>query len=99
MYGSYIVRRTQVYIGEEQDAMLDARARATQTTKSALIRDAIDAFLSDNASSESSAVERMRAALDGAGGVAVDLPSGTEYVEALRAADADRAARLDRRRA
>jgi predicted DNA-binding protein len=92
------MRRTQIYLGEEQDALLEARARATGTTKSALVRDAIDAYLSDNDSSAATAVNRMRAALADAGGIASDLPSGAAYVEALRAEDADRAARLDERR-
>lgn len=98
MYAAYIMRRTQIYLGDEQDAMLDARARATGTTKSALVRNAIDAFLTDDATSAASGVARMRAALTGAAGIATHLPSGAEYVEDLRAGDADRAARLDERR-
>lgn len=98
MYAAYTVRRTQIYLDNAQDALLDDRARATGTTKSALIRDAIDAFLTDDASSEASAIGRMRAALADAGGVAADLPNGAEYVEAMRAADGERAARLDERR-
>lgn len=98
MYAPYIMRRTQIYLGEDQAAMLAARARATGTTKSALVRDAIDAFLSDDATSAASGVTRMRAALTGAAGIATHLPSGAEYVEDLRAGDAERAARLHERR-
>ncbi|MDP2712791.1 MAG: CopG family transcriptional regulator [Solirubrobacteraceae bacterium] len=98
MYAAYIVRRTQIYLGEEQDAMLDARARATGATKSALVRDAIDAFLSDDSASAASGVARMRAALAGAAGTATNLPSGADYVDGIRAIDGDRAARLDERR-
>lgn len=98
MYASYIMRRTQIYLGDEQDALLDARARATGMTKSALVRDAIDAFLTDEATSAAAGVARMRAALAGAAGVATSLPRGAQYVEDIRAGDADRAARLAERR-
>jgi Arc/MetJ-type ribon-helix-helix transcriptional regulator len=39
------MRRTQIYLDEEQDRRLAARARADGTTKSALIREAIDLLL------------------------------------------------------
>jgi predicted DNA-binding protein len=98
MYAAYTMRRTQIYLGKDQDAMLDARARATGTTKSALVRDAIDAFLGGDASSAATGIARMRAAVAGAAGIATHLPSGAEYVGELRAGDTERAARLDERR-
>jgi len=39
------MRRTQIYLDDDQDRRLAARARADGTTKSALIRAAIDQFL------------------------------------------------------
>ena len=42
----YIMKRTQIYLDDDQDRRLQARARAEGTTKSAVIRDAIEAFLS-----------------------------------------------------
>lgn len=39
------MRRTQIYLDEEQDRRLAARARADGITKSAVIRQAIDQFL------------------------------------------------------
>jgi predicted DNA-binding protein len=39
------VKRTQIYIEDEQDARLEQRARAVGATKSQLIREAIDAFI------------------------------------------------------
>lgn len=39
------MKRTQIYLDEEQDARLEARARASGSTKSSLIRSAIDSFL------------------------------------------------------
>ncbi len=42
----YIVKRTQIYLDEDQDAKLGRRAAAAGVTKSALIRMAIDRLLS-----------------------------------------------------
>jgi len=39
------MRRTQIYLDDDQDRRLAARARADGTTKSAVIREAIDQFL------------------------------------------------------
>ncbi len=41
----YIVKRTQIYLDDDQDRRLQARAQAAGTTKSALIREAIEQFL------------------------------------------------------
>jgi predicted DNA-binding protein len=43
---TYIVKRTQIYLDEDQDARLEAAARVSGSTKSSLIRSAIDAFFS-----------------------------------------------------
>jgi predicted DNA-binding protein len=42
---TYIMRRTQIYLDDDQDRRLERRARATGTSRSALIREAIDRFL------------------------------------------------------
>lgn len=89
MYSTYIMRRTQIYIADDQDRLLDERAGSLGTTKSAVIRDAIDAFLQPDASRDAG-VDRFRAAVRGAAGIAEYLPSGSEYVEELRTADAER---------
>ncbi|MGH9196999.1 MAG: CopG family transcriptional regulator [Acidimicrobiia bacterium] len=39
------MKRTQIYLDDDQDRRLRARARADGTTKSAVIREAIEAFL------------------------------------------------------
>jgi len=62
-----------------------------------VIRDAIDAFLKPNASRDAG-VDRFRAAVSGAAGIARYLPSGREYVEDLRAADAEGERELHARR-
>ncbi|MBA2348978.1 MAG: ribbon-helix-helix protein, CopG family [Solirubrobacterales bacterium] len=90
------MRRTQIYLGEEQEAQLEARSRATGVTKSAIIRDAVDAFFADDVTAASSGLARMRAAVSEASGVADYLPHGAEYVDELRARDAARLDDLDR---
>lgn len=97
MYTTYIVRRTQIYVGDDQDRLLAERAGSLGTTKSAVIRDAIDAFLQPDASRDAG-VDRFRAAVLGAAGIASYLPTGSEYVEQLRAADAERERELHARR-
>ncbi|HEU4974881.1 MAG TPA: CopG family transcriptional regulator [Baekduia sp.] len=91
------MRRTQIYLDGEQDRLLGIRAKALGTTKSAVIRDAIDAFLGREPAGGSD-LQRLRAAVAGAAGIAPSLPPGGEYVEELRAADLERQRTLDRRR-
>jgi len=89
MYAVYIMRRTQIYLGDHQDRLLDERAGSLGTTKSAVIRDAIDAFLLRD-DSHTSAIRRLRAAVAEATGAASHLPTGADYVDEIRARDADR---------
>jgi predicted transcriptional regulator len=96
MYTSYIVHRTQIYLDDEQERKLADRARQIGRTKSALIRDAVDAYLSP-ASGEESALAGLRAAVNDAAGAAPYLPSGVDYVEELRAAEQERRRMIDER--
>ena len=89
MYTTYIASRTQIYLHEHQERRLKERSRQLGRTKSALIRDAIDAYLSPTGG-EKEALARLRAAVKEARGAAPDLPSGADYVEELRAAEAER---------
>jgi hypothetical protein len=75
MYTAYITRRTQIYLHDYQDRRLMERSRQVGRTKSALIRDAIDAYLSP-ASSNEGELARLRAAVNEAAGAAPHLPSG-----------------------
>lgn len=96
MYDLYIMKRTQIYLDEEQDAQLARRSAATHRTKSALIRDAIDRYLTETDSRD----DRLRAfkqAADAAFGSAPELPPGELYVAEIRANDQTRAKELDRR--
>lgn len=94
MYATYTVRRTQVYLDDEQHRLLAARASDEGTTASALIRRAIDRLLRGEADDASD--EAFRQALRGLrAGPAADLPDGEEYVESLRSVDAARLRDLD----
>jgi predicted DNA-binding protein len=86
MYVTYIAHRTQIYLEDEQDRQLVDRARRLGRTKSALIREAIDAYLAPTTSAES-ALAVVRAAVAGAAGAAPCLPGGATHVEEPRAAE------------
>jgi len=71
------VRRTQIYLDDEQEARLDRRARSTGVTRSALIRAAVDAFLArDEPSNElDDALSETAGALPN-----LEVPSRDEWV-------------------
>lgn len=98
MYAAYIVRRTQIYIDEQQAKRLDERAAAGGTTRSALIREAIHSYL-DAPNDEATRLARFKAAVDAAAGIAPYLPPGETYVDELRTAGARKLSELERRRA
>lgn len=97
MYDSYIMRRTQIYLEDAQHECLSRRARAAGTTKSDLIREAVDAYLAGSVD-EGTQLVAFRAAVRAAAGTARRLPKGRQYVEELRRADAERARELEGRR-
>lgn len=94
---SYIMKRTQIYVDEEQDESLTKRAAAAGVTKSTLIREAIDAYLKGRPD-ERLHLDRFRAAVRAAAGSVDHLPDGKSYVEALRALDLRRQEEIERRR-
>lgn len=89
MYDLYIVRRTQIYIDEQQGDRLAQFAERGGVTMSALIRQAIGAYL-DESDSDTARLERFRAAVAGAAGSLPDLPPGEDYVDAMRPDYTDR---------
>ncbi len=97
VYDLYIVRRTQIYLDDTQDDDLARRAAAEGVTKSALIRRAVDEYLTNGADDELR-LTRFRAAVDAVAGAIPDLPRGSLYVERLRALDASRREEIERRR-
>jgi predicted DNA-binding protein len=98
MYDTYIVKRTQIYLEDSQDERLALRAAAEGVTKSTLIRRAVDEYLNDAAEADDLRLARFRAAVDAVAGAAPELPSGSLYVERLRALDIARDEQIERRR-
>jgi predicted transcriptional regulator len=97
MYNAYIVHRTQIYLDDAQERALADRARRLGSTKSALIREAIDGYLAP-AGGERRELAQLRTAVADASGCASYLPAGERYVSDLRADDAERARELEARR-
>lgn len=90
------MHRTQIYLDDEQTTRLDDRAAAEGTSRSTLIRRAVDAYLEREDRSASTWRSRWREAVGDSAGIAPELGDGAEYVEDLRRADAERLARLRR---
>ena len=96
MYIAYIMKRTQIYLESDQDRRLARRAASAGTTKSTLIREAIESYLSSS-DAAGDRVDRFRAALDAAARKPIGLEDGATYVERLRAVDEERRRESDRR--
>ena len=92
---SYIVNRTQIYLDEEQTARLDERAAAEGTTRSTLIRRAVDVYLSQEEEDAAAWRRQWGKAIKGTAGIAPYLEEGAEYVEGLRRADAERLSQFE----
>lgn len=82
MYDTYIMRRTQIYLTDEQGRVLESRSRSTGVTVSELIRDAIDRVYVHR--QEMSRAERVRLARRTAGAWKDFAETGASYVERLR---------------
>jgi predicted DNA-binding protein len=94
MYNVYIMKRTQIYLDEEQAEELARRAAIRGSTASKMIREAIDEYLAEPADA-AERLTRYRAALDASFGIAPHLPDGATYVEELRRADRARRDELE----
>ena len=92
MYIVYIMRRTQIYLTEEQGRLLEARSRSTGRGISELIRDAIDQVY--RRQREPARAERARLARQTAGAWSGHSETGAQYVERVRGSG-----RLSRRHA
>jgi predicted transcriptional regulator len=82
--------RTQIYLNETQTERLDQLAGVAGTSRSELIRCAVDAYVAAHDESSAARREQFRKALDATFGIAKDLPEGEQYVEAIRHGGADR---------
>jgi Arc/MetJ-type ribon-helix-helix transcriptional regulator len=92
-----VMERTQIYLTEQQQLELARRVVATGKTKSELIREALDAYLTEPESNEEWRRKWLEA-LDEVAGIAPYLPDGATYVDELRQADLRREAELEERR-
>ena len=92
-----MMKRTQIYLDENQEASLAKRAATSGVSKSALIREAIDVFLAGPGTRQM-LPGRFRAALRDVEVQPISLPEGTRYVEGLRQRDLVRQEELECRR-
>jgi Arc/MetJ-type ribon-helix-helix transcriptional regulator len=83
------VSRTQVYLGEEELALLERASRDSGASRSELIRRAVRTTFSEKGKDE-----RLRALTASAGSWRGRRPSGAEYVDALRGDLNERLSRL-----
>ena len=92
----YIVKRTQIYLDDDQARGLGERAALSGRTKSELIREAIDRYL-EHADTASAVLARFHEAVTASAGAIRRLPPGPDYVNKLRRTDQRREKALDQR--
>lgn len=90
------MRRTQIYLDDEQTARLDQRASDEGTSRSTLIRRAVDEYLTQEERDVAAWRAQWQNAVRETSGIASHLDEGAEYVESVRRGDAKRLAELDR---
>lgn len=90
------MNRTQIYLDDNQTARLDERAAAAGTSRSMLIRRAVDAYLSHEEQNAAAWQAQWRRTIEGTAGIAPYLEEGAGYVEDIRREDAERLSRLGR---
>lgn len=84
------MRRTQIYLDDDQTVRLDHHAAAEGVTRSTLIRRAVDEYLARDLWDSVAWKASWEEAVARTAGVAPYLAGGADYVEDLRAADAER---------
>lgn len=90
------MHRTQIYLDEEQTVRLDQRAAAEGSTRSTLIRRAVDEYLTREERDASAWREQWQKAVAETAGIAPHLEEGAEYVEGLRRGDSERLSGFER---
>lgn len=73
------MKRTQIYITEEQDRLVDARARELGVSKAKVIRTLLDEGLGATTSDKA-----RRAAINESFGAAADAPDWAEWLDSVR---------------
>jgi predicted transcriptional regulator len=90
------VNRTQIYLDDDQTTRLDQRAAAEGTSRSMVIRRAVDDYLSREDEDAAAWQVQWKKAIEGTSGIAPYLAEGAEYVDDLRRNDAERLAHFER---
>lgn len=89
------MHRTQIYLDDDQTTRLDQRAAAEGTSRSTLIRRAVDTYLAQEERDETAWREQWKKAVLETAGIASYLEEGDEYVEGIRRLDAERLSGLE----
>jgi predicted transcriptional regulator len=89
------MHRTQIYLDDEQTALLDRRAAAEGASRSTLIRRAVDRYLTQEDEDAAAWREQWKKVVRDTAGTASELADGAEYVEGLRRQDAARLSDLE----
>lgn len=89
------MNRTQIYLDDGQTVRLDERAAAEGTSRSMVIRRAIDIYLSQEDRDAAAWQAQWKKAVEGTVGLASYLEEGADYVEGIRSKDAERLSRLE----
>jgi len=89
------MNRTQIYLDDEQTARLDERAAAEGTSRSMVIRRAVDVYLSQEEQDAAAWRTQWRKAIEGTTAIAPYLEEGVDYVEGIRREDAERLSRFE----
>jgi predicted transcriptional regulator len=84
------MRRTQIYLDDEQTARLDQRAAAEGASRSTLIRRAVDVYLTQEERDTAAWQTQWKKAVEATAGIAPHLEGGSDYVESIRRRDAER---------
>lgn len=89
------MNRTQIYLDDDQTARLDERAAAEGTSRSMVIRRAVDTYLSRDERDAAAWQAQWRKAIEKTAGIASYLEDGADYVEGVRREDAERLSRFE----
>ena len=89
------MNRTQIYLDDRQTARLDERAAAEGTSRSMVIRRAVDVYLAHEERDAAAWQGQWRQAVEKSAGLAPHFEEGVEYVEGVRRADAERLSQLE----
>ena len=89
------MNRTQIYLDESQTARLDELAATEGSSRSMIIRHAVDVYLSQAKRDAAAWQEQWQQAVQKSAGLAPSLREGAELVEDVRRVDAERLSRFE----